>query len=123
DLPVHDVRTIDEIAIESTARRQFSLVLIGFFASLAVLLAAIGLYGVVSYAVSQRTAEIGIRMALGAAGREVSRMVLIQGMKPALVGIIGGLFGAALTSRVLRSMLFGIGANDPLTFAAVRVVL
>jgi predicted permease len=123
DLPVHDVRTSDEIAIESTARRQFSLVLISLFAGLAVLLAAIGLYGVVSYAVSQRTAEIGIRMALGAARREVSRMVLIEGMKPALVGIVIGLFVAALASRALRSMLFGVGANDPLTFAAVPLVL
>lgn len=123
DLPVHDVRTIDQIQVESTAQRQFSLVLLSLFAGLALLLAAIGLYGVVSYAVTQRTPEIGIRMALGAARREVSRMVLIEGMKPALAGIVLGLAGAALASRALRSMLFGIGANDALTFIAVPIVL
>ncbi len=123
DLPVHDVRTIDEIAIESTSQRKFSLVLLGLFAGLALVLAAIGLYGVVSYAVSQRTAEIGIRMALGAARPEVSRMVLIEGMKPALAGIVLGLLGATAVSHALRGMLFGIGANDPLTFIVVPVVL
>jgi ABC-type antimicrobial peptide transport system permease subunit len=90
---------------------------------LALLLASIGLYGVVSYAVSQRTAEIGIRIALGAARTEVSRMVLVQGMKPALVGIALGLAGAALASGALKSLLFGVGAADPITFMAVPVLL
>lgn len=123
DLPIHDVRTMDQIAIESTTQRQFSLMLLSLFAALALLLAAIGLYGVVSYAVSQRTSEIGIRMALGAARREVSRMVLVEGIKPALAGIAAGLIGAFFTSRIMRSMLFGIGANDTLTFVAVPIAL
>ncbi len=123
DLPVHDIRTIDQIAIESTSQRKFSLVLLSLFAALALVLAAVGLYGVVSYAVSQRTAEIGIRMALGAARPEVSRMILTAGMKPALAGIVLGLLGAAAVSHALRSMLFGIGANDPLTFMVVPILL
>jgi putative ABC transport system permease protein len=123
DLPVHDIRTINQIAAQSTADRQFSLVLLGLFASLALLLAAVGLYGVVAYAVSQRTTEIGIRMALGAARTDVSRMVLFQGMKPALAGIGLGLLCAAFLTRTLQTMLFGIGAADPITFFAVPVVL
>ena len=123
DLPVHDIRTIKQIAAKSTADRQFSLVLLGLFAGIALLLAAVGLYGVVAYAVSQRTGEIGIRMALGAARTDVSRMVLLQGMKPALAGIGCGLLCAAFVTRALQSMLFGIGAVDPITFLAVPVVL
>ncbi len=83
DLPIHDIRTINQIAAESTADRQFSLVLLTLFAALAVVLAAVGLYGVVSYGVSQRVSEIGIRMALGATGIGISRAILLQGMKPA----------------------------------------
>jgi predicted permease len=108
DLPVHDVRTIGQIESESISARQFSLVLLALFAGLALVLAAIGLYGVVSYAVSQRTPEIGIRMALGAARGEISRMVLLQGMKPALTGVVIGLTGAFLATRTLQSMLFAL---------------
>ena len=87
------------------------------------MLAAIGLYGVLSYTVSQRTGEIGIRMALGAQSREVRRLVLIQGMKPALAGIVAGLIGAAFGTQLLRSLLFGIGPGDPLTFVSVPLLL
>ena len=123
DLPVHDIRTLNQIAAESTADRRFSLVLLSLFAGLALLLAAVGLYGVVSYAVSQRTDEIGIRLALGASRFNVSRMILLQGMKPALAGIITGLIGAAALTRTLQSLLFDVGAMDPITFFIVPFVL
>ncbi len=123
DLPVHDVRTIQQIAAESTAGREFSLILLSLFAGLALVLASIGLYGVVSYAVSQRTNEIGIRMALGATGLGISRAILLQGMRPALAGIVTGLICAAFLTRTLQTMLFGVGAGDPVTFLAVPFVL
>ncbi len=123
NLPIHDVRTIDQITAESLAGRQYTLVLLTLFAGLALLLASIGLYGVVSYAVSQRTSEIGIRIALGAARQDVSRMVLIQGMKPAVAGIALGLIGAFIASGALKSLLFGVGAADPITFFAVPILL
>lgn len=122
-LPVHDVRTIQQIAAESTADRQFSLVLLSLFAGLALVLAAVGLYGVVSYAVSERTNEIGIRMALGATRTGISRTVLLQGMKPAITGIAAGLIGAAFLTSTLQTMLFGVDAVDPVTFTAVPLVL
>lgn len=122
-LPVHHIRTIRQIAAESTADRRFSLVLLSLFAGLALLLAAVGLYGVVSYGVSQRISEIGIRMALGATPGGISRTVLFQGMKPALIGIVAGLIGAALLTRTLQTMLFGVDAVDPITFITVPVVL
>ena len=122
-LPVHDIRTIQQIAAESTADRQFSLVLLSLFAGLALLLAAVGLYGVVSYGVSQRISEIGIRMALGATRTGISRTVLLQGMKPALAGLFTGLIGAAVLTRTLQTMLFGVGAVDPATFITVPFVL
>lgn len=123
DLPIHDIRTVDQIAAESTADRQFSLVLLTLFAALAVVLAAVGLYGVLSYGVSQRVSEIGIRMALGATGVGISRSILLQGMKPAIVGIIAGLIGAAFLTSTLKAMLFGVDRIDPATFVAVPVVL
>lgn len=123
DLPIHDIRTVDQIAAESTADRQFSLVLLTLFALLAVVLAAVGLYGVVSYGVSQRVAEIGIRMALGATGAGISRSILLQGMKPAAIGIVAGLIGAAFLTSTLKTMLFGVDRIDPATFLMVPFVL
>ncbi len=120
DLPVHYIRTPRQIAAESTAGRQFSLVL---FAGLAVVLGAVGLYGVVSYAVSRCPDEIGIQMALGANRAGISRMILLQGMKPAFSGIVIGLVGAVFLTRTLQTMLFGVGAIDPVMFAAVLFVL
>jgi putative ABC transport system permease protein len=93
------------------------------FAVLAVLLAAIGLYGVVSYAVSQRSAEIGIRMALGATSADVNRLVVIQGLKPAIVGIGLGLVAAVFATRLLTTLLFGVTPMDPLTFSLVTPLL
>jgi predicted permease len=123
DLPVFEIRTMEEIIGSSAQNREFSALLLGLFAALALGLAAVGLYGVLSYVVSQRTAEIGIRMALGAQSSEVRRLILFQGMKPALAGIVAGMIGAAFGAKLLRGLLFGIGAGDPLTFVSVPLVL
>ena len=119
DMPLFQVRTADEITGSQVEKREFSILLLSLFAGLALLLAAVGLYGVLSYAVSQRTSEIGIRMALGASAAEVRRMILDQGMRPAIAGIAVGVAGAVFATRLLRSMLFGVTAVDPLTFIAV----
>jgi putative ABC transport system permease protein len=120
---VGQARTIDELIGRSTADRRFTMSLFIAFAALAMLLAAIGLYGVVSYAVSQRTAELGVRMALGATGADVSRLVVMQGLKPAIAGVAIGVVGAVFASRLLRTMLFGVTPVDPLTFAVVPPAL
>ena len=122
-LVVYAVRTVEELVGRSTSDRRFTLLLFVAFASLAVLLAAVGLYGVVSYASSQRRAEIGIRMALGATTSDVRRLMLMQGLRPAIAGITVGLVGAALASRLLKSLLFGVAPIDPLTFSLVPPAL
>ncbi|HKB12567.1 MAG TPA: FtsX-like permease family protein, partial [Vicinamibacterales bacterium] len=122
-LVMSQVRTMEEIVGRSTSDRRFTLLLFVSFAALALLLAAVGLYGVVSYAVSQRTTEIGIRMALGATSGDVNRLVVMQGLRPALVGVVLGLGGAVIAGRLLRSLLFGITPLDPFTFAAVPPAL
>jgi ABC-type antimicrobial peptide transport system permease subunit len=123
NLAVFQMRTMDQLLDRSTADRRFNMLLFLAFAALALLLAAIGLYGVVSYAVAQRTTEIGIRMALGATPGDVSRLILMQGLKPALIGLGIGLTGAFLASRILRSLLFGVTPADPITFAIVPPLL
>jgi predicted permease len=123
DLSVSRIQTMDEVVNASTAGRKFNMTLFAAFAGLALLLAAIGLYGLVSHSVSQRRAEIGIRMALGATISEVNRMVLFQGIKPALAGVVLGLLAAVFAARVLQSQLFGVTPIDPLTFAAVPFLL
>ncbi len=122
-LVTSQVRTMDEIVGRSTSDRRFTMQLFISFAALAVLLAAIGLYGVVSYAVSQRTTEIGIRMALGATTADVNALIVMQGLRPALAGIALGLVGAGFASQVLRSLLFGVTPVDPLTFSIVPPAL
>ena len=107
----------------ATADRQFTTLLFTVFAALAVLLAAVGLYGMVAYAVSQRTAEIGVRMALGATRADVSRLVVMQGLRPAAIGIVLGLVAAAFVSRLLTTLLFNVAPLDPLTFSAVPPLL
>src|SRR4029077_1109286 len=107
----------------SLARRRFSILLLGVFASVALALATIGIYGVMGYLVNQGTREIGIRMALGATQRDILGLVVRQGMELALSGVAIGLMGAFLLTRLIRSLLFGVQAADPLTFGGISVLL
>ena len=123
NVPAFDVKTMEQRLSDSLARRRFAMTALGLFALVAMALAAVGIYGVMSYAVAQRTREIGVRVALGAQGRDVLGLVIRQGMLLALVGIGLGLVGAAGVTRVMGSLLFGVGATDPLTFAAIALLL
>jgi putative ABC transport system permease protein len=123
DLPVYNVRTMDEVLAASVASRRASMLLIGVFAAAALILAAVGLYGVVSYAVGQRTHEFGVRMALGAGERDVVRLVLGRGIKLAVLGLLLGSVGALALSRLLSSLVYGISPRDPLTYVGVGLLL
>jgi predicted permease len=123
DLPVYEVETMDSVMAGETASQKFNAYLLGFFAGLAVLLAAVGIYGVMAYAVSQRTREIGIRMALGAAPSQVRGMMLRQGMWLTLMGIMCGLAASFALTRLMRNLLYGIKPTDPVTFAGVSAIL
>jgi putative ABC transport system permease protein len=121
--PVYDIKTMSQWVSEIIAQRRLNMILLGTFALVALLLAAVGIYGVMSYAVTQRTHEIGIRMALGAQRRDVLKMILGQGMALTLIGIGIGLVGAFALTRLMTSLLFGVSAVDPLTFVAVSALL
>jgi putative ABC transport system permease protein len=121
--PVYDVKAMERVVAASVAPRRFNTLVVGVFAAVALALAVIGLYGVMSYTVTQRTREIGIRMALGAQGRDVLRMVVGQGMWLTCVGMGAGLLGALLLTRAMSGLLYGVSASDPLTFAGVVVLL
>jgi putative ABC transport system permease protein len=123
DLPVFRVMTVERVVSDSLAQRRFSMTLFGIFAGLALLLAVVGLYGVMSYTVAQRTHEIGIRVALGAQGRDVLRMVVGQGMLLVGGGVLLGLGGALALTRVMSSLLYGVSATDPLTYAGIALLL
>jgi len=123
DLPVGTPATLESLVDNSMTQPRFSMLLVTGFGVLAVIMAAIGMYGLVSYSVTQRTREIGIRMALGAERRDVFAMVIGQGAKLALMGIAIGLPAAYFATRLLASQLYGVGAGDPSTFAAVAVLL
>ncbi|HEY0970925.1 MAG TPA: ABC transporter permease [Gemmatimonadales bacterium] len=123
ELPLTDLMTMEQRVSADLARPRVSVALLGVFAGIALLLAAIGIYGVISYAVAQRTREIGIRMALGASTADVRRLVVRQGMAPALIGIAVGVVGALAVTRVMSSLLYGVSATDPVTFVGVPVVL
>lgn len=118
-LPIANVSTLEESLAETIAARRFIMVLLAAFAAIAALLAAIGIYGVVSYLVAQRTRELGVRMALGAHRGDVLRLVLAQSLRQVLPGVVLGSVAALALTRLLRSQLFGIAPHDPLTFAAV----
>ena len=121
--PVWKVRTLEFLLQRSLGGQRFLLQLIGALAVLALVLAAVGIYGVIAYAVSQRTHEIGIRLALGAQPRNILQMVLGQGLKLALLGIACGVMTALALTRLMKTLLFGVGATDPLTFGAVALLL
>jgi putative ABC transport system permease protein len=123
DQPVYGIRTMDKIVAESAASRRLNMLLLSFFACVALTLAALGIYGVMSYSVGQRTQEIGLRLALGAQRSDVLRLVLRQGMAFTLVGVGIGLCGAVVLTRWLKKLLFGVSAIDPLTFIAVALLL
>jgi predicted permease len=123
DLPLARVSTMEQNIERSTGPRRFSMLLLGGFAILALVLASIGLYGVMSYSVTQRTQEIGVRIALGARAREVQALVLGQGMRLTLVGVAIGLAGGVGMTRFMRSMLFNVSATDPATFGVIALVL
>ncbi len=122
-LPVSNIRTMEQVITEATARQSFNMLLLTIFAAIALLLAAIGIYGVMSYSVEQRTHEIGIRMALGARGADMLRLVVGQGMRLAVTGVAAGLLAAYGLTRLLASLLFGIKASDPVTFGTVAGIL
>jgi putative ABC transport system permease protein len=119
DLPLFQVRTMEEALGHSASDRAFSMLLFGSFASLAVVLAAVGLYGVVSYGVTLRTAEIGIRVALGADNSEIRSLIVKEGMLPASIGVGFGLLIAAPLTRVMQSLLFHVDPFDPITFMLI----
>jgi putative ABC transport system permease protein len=114
---------MDQIIARSVADRRFALELLGAFAAVALLLAAIGIYGVMSYSFSQRTHEVGIRVALGAQRLHILRMALAEGMRIVVIGLASGLLGAAIMTRFFRSMLFDVGTADPITFLSVSAIL
>lgn len=123
ELPVRDARSMDERVAESLSQRRFSMYLFAALGALGCVLAAVGIYSVLAYSVRSRVQEIGVRMALGAQVLDVLRLVVTEGMKPTLVGIVVGAFGAWMLSGVLARLIFGVSAVDPYTFAAVAVLL
>jgi ABC-type antimicrobial peptide transport system permease subunit len=122
-VPVVRVQTMDDILDRATAPARSSMVLVGLFALVALTLAIIGVFSVLSYAVSQQTTEIGIRLALGASRESVTRLVLAQGLRPALAGLLIGMVGAFALTRFMSTLLFGITPTDPPTFVAVSTLL
>jgi predicted permease len=123
NVTVFDVKTMEQRLSESLARRRFAMLALGLFSVVAMVLAAVGIYGVMSYSVTQRTREIGIRMALGAPPRDVLKLVVGQGMLLAVIGVGIGLAGAFAATRLMASLLFGVSATDPATFVIPGFVL
>jgi predicted permease len=123
DQPVSDISSMEEIVSDSVARQRFSMLLLGIFAGLALVLAAVGIYGVMSYSVAQRTREIGIRMALGAQRSDVLKMTVGHGFRLVLTGVAIGLAAAFVLTRVMSTLLFGVSPTDPLTFITISIVL
>jgi putative ABC transport system permease protein len=123
DQPVYNLNTMEQIRSDSIAPDRLNLMLLASFAVVALILAVVGIYGVMAYSVTQRTHEIGIRMALGARQSDVLGMIIGQGMKLAVVGLAIGVGAAWLATRAMASLLFGVSATDPATFAVIAVIL
>jgi putative ABC transport system permease protein len=123
DQPVSDVRTMTQVMSDTVSRARFNTLLLGLFAAMATLLAVVGIFGVMSYSVTSRTREIGLRMALGAPQSQVLKIILKQGLVLTLIGIAVGLIGALTLTRVLSGLLFGVASTDPATFAAIVLLL
>ena len=122
-VPVTEVQTMEDVVAGATAGPRFTLVLLATFATVALVLAAVGIYGVISYAVSRRTHEIGVRMALGATPRNVVKLVIGQGMRVVVAGVVAGLGGALLVTRLMTTVVYGVRVTDPLTYGGVAVLL
>jgi putative ABC transport system permease protein len=123
NLPVTDIESLNDAVGQSISQERFRTFLLGSFSAIALLLAAVGIFGVISYSVSQRTREIGIRIALGAGRHDVLRLILGQGTKLALLGLGIGVAAAFLLSRLMASLLYGVSAKDPVTFASMTIIL
>ena len=123
NLPVTDVNSFPQVLNTSVAQERFRTLLMASFSIIALLLAAVGIFGVISFSASQRTREIGIRMALGAERRDVLAMVVGQGLRLALIGVAVGIVGAFALTRFLSTLLYGITPTDPVTFTAVSLIL
>jgi len=123
DLALSQIRTLQDILDRSAAQAEFTMVLLAIAASVALFLSVVGIYGVTSYVVAQRTGEIGVRLALGAAPHDVANMILRQGASVALAGAAVGLAGAVSATRLLSSLLYGVSAQDPTVFGATTVLL
>ena len=122
DQPVSNMRPMNDLLVNSMASRRFSMWLLNLFSAIALILAAIGAYGVVSYSVTQRTRKIGVRMALGASRYEVFELVLKQGMLTRLTGVAAGLVLAFGVTRLMSRLLYGVSATDPLTYALIALL-
>jgi putative ABC transport system permease protein len=120
---VSEIKSMDQVLADSLARRRLYMLLLGVFAAAALLLAAVGIYGVMAYSVSQRTHEIGVRLALGAERRDVLRLMLRQGMGVTMIGVAIGLAAAFGLTRLMSTLLYGVSASDPATFAGVAILL
>jgi putative ABC transport system permease protein len=123
NVPIASVRTMEQIMATVTVQPRFNMILLGIFAAVALVLAAVGIYGVLSYSVTQRTHEIGLRLALGAQQGEVLKLVVRQGMILALLGVAIGLAASFALTRLLTGLLYGVSATDPLTFIVIALLL
>jgi len=121
--PIFSIQSMEQVLSNAVSDRRLSLLLLGIFAAVALLLASVGIYGVMSYSVEQRTREIGIRMALGAERSSVLRLIVGQGARLAAGGIVVGIAGAFALSRVMAGLLYGVSATDPLTYLALAAIL